>query len=157
MFKIELKFKEFMEFVGAGALMTSDQTGSEGDETKSLSGHSAFLPSLDMMANNGMAIPQIKKIGKVKHFFYKKNPIQIVLSDNPQTVIFLTKDQYDRMPGDKPIIPNLTEIEVVFDRSPEDRSLNTSKISSCKSTFKGDDSLKTQYKIKTHQGPFTAY
>ena len=67
--KIEMKFKEFMEFVGAGSLLTSDQTGSEGDETKSLSGHSVFLPSLDMMANNGMNIPKISKKGKVKHFF----------------------------------------------------------------------------------------
>lgn len=154
---IEMKFKEFMEFVGAGSLLTSDQTGSEGDETKSLSGHSAFLPSLDMMANNGFDIPKIKKIGKVKHFFYRNNPITVVLDDSDNTTIYLSRDQYERIPGQKPFVPNLTELEIVFDRHPEDKSLNTSRIASCKSKFLGDEGMKKQYKIKDVPGPFVAF
>jgi hypothetical protein len=155
--KIEMKFKEFMEFVGAGSLLTSDQTGSEGDETKSLSGHSVFLPSLDMMANNGMNIPKISKKGKVKHFFFRKNPIEVVLDDPDSTTIYLSRDEYERIPGDKPFVPNLTELDVVFDRHPDDKTINTSRIASCKSRFVGDDGMRTQYKIKNMPGPFVAY
>jgi hypothetical protein len=155
--KIEIKFKEFMEFVGAGSLLTSDQTGSEGDETKSLSGHSAFLPSLDMMANNGMNVPQIKKTAKVKYLFFKRNPITVILDDKEKTRIYLTRDQYERISGDKPFIPNLTEIEITFDRNPKDKTLNTSRVSSCKSRFTGDDALKNQYKIKNTPGPGVAF
>ncbi len=155
--KIEMKFKQFMEFVGAGSILTSDQTGSEGDETKSLSGHSVFLPSLDMMPNNGFNIPKIKKIGKVKHFFYRQNPITIVLDDPENTTLYLSRDQYERIPGEKPFVPNLTELEVIFDRHPEDKSINTSRISSCKSRFLGDDGMKAQYKIKNIPGPFVAF
>lgn len=152
-----MKFKQFMEFVGAGSILTSDQTGSEGDETKSLSGHSVFLPSLDMMPNNGFNIPKIKKIGKVKHFFYRQNPITIVLDDPENTTLYLSRDQYERIPGEKPFVPNLTELEVIFDRHPEDKSINTSRISSCKSRFLGDDGMKAQYKIKNIPGPFVAF
>ena len=66
MVETRLKFKEFIESFGAGSLLTSDQTGSEGNDTMSLQGHSVFLPSLDMVANNGIGIPQTDKIGILK-------------------------------------------------------------------------------------------
>lgn len=150
-----LKFKEFFENFGAGSILTSDQTGSEGNDTLSLQGHSVFMPSLDMVANNGMGIPQITKAGIVKRFNFNTNPIVVELDCG--TKIFLTKDQYDRCPGDKPFVPNNTRIEVTFQRNSSDLTMNTSQISRFISKFIGADYLKDQYKIKSTPGPFTAF
>jgi hypothetical protein len=152
--KFLLNFKEFFESYGAGSLLSSDQTGSEGNDTKSLSGHPVFLPSLDMSINNPIGIPQVKKLKIVKYFNYKVNPIKIELDDG--TSMFFTRDQYERIPGDKPCIPNLTKVDVQFQRSPEDFSLNTSKISGIKFVFIGKPWQRNHYKIKTHPSPFTA-
>jgi hypothetical protein len=144
----------FKEFFGAGSLVTSDQSGSEGNDTLNLSGHPVFLPSLDMSIHNPRGIPQVKKCRFVKHFDYKNNPIKIELDDG--TSLFFTKDQYDRIPGDKPCIPNLTKADVQFQRNPNDLSLDTSKISNIKFIFVGKPWQKVHYKIKNHPSAFTA-
>jgi len=155
MVETRLKFKEFIESFGAGSLLTSDQTGSEGNDTMSLQGHPVFLPSLDMVANNGIGIPQTDKIGILKSMSYKTNPIVVELDCG--TKIFLSKDQYDRCPGDKPFVPKYTKIYVTFQRHPSDLTMSTSQISKFKSEFIGPDYLRNQYKIKTTPGPFTAF
>jgi hypothetical protein len=149
--KILLNFKEFF---GAGSLLTSDQTGSEGNDTLGLSGHPVFLPSLDMSIHNPRGIKQVSKSKIVKHFNYRKTPIEIVLDDG--TSLFFSKDDYERAPGDKPCIPGLTRVDVQFQRNPADFSLNTSKISNIKFTFIGKPWERKHYKIKAYALPFTA-
>jgi hypothetical protein len=143
-----LEFKLFLESFGAGSILTSDQTGSEANDTLSLQGHPVFLPSLDLAMNNGAGIPQTHKNGIVKFFNYNNDPISIELYD--KTKIFLTKAQYDRIPGDKPIVPNYTKIFIVFQRNPKDLSLSTSKIEKCTCKFTGPDWMRKQFKIKNN-------
>lgn len=150
-----LNFKEFLENFGAGSLLTSDQTGSEANDTLSLQGHPVFLPSLDMVANDGIGIPQITKVGMVKNFSYNTNPIKVELDCG--TIIYLTKSQYDRCPGDKPFIPKYTQIHVTFQRNPKDLTLDTSLISKFNSKFLGPSFMRDQYKIQSTPGPFTAF
>lgn len=70
-----------------------------------------------------LGLPETKKTGTILHIAKKKNPIEIYLSDN--TKLYLTYDQYRRVQGN-PEVGN--KIEVVFQRTPIDKTDNPSKI-----------------------------
>jgi hypothetical protein len=82
----------------------------------------------------------------VVRFEDKKNPMYIELKDG--TKMFLTVDEYRRIKGDLPIVPNHSELEVTFQRLPMDKSLNVSKIDKIICRFLGNSGLAAQYNIK---------
>lgn len=143
---IQLKFKNYLESLGSGSFLPTTWTNSEADPTMGLAGHPMFLPGLDFVMNNGEeGVPQTTKKAIVKHFLFKQNPITIELVDG--TKLLMTLDQYKRITGDLPIIPNYTQVTVVFQRSPQDLSNNASQIASCKAQFIGPDYLRKHYKV----------
>jgi len=135
-----------MENIGGGSFVSTAWTGSEGDPTMSLTGHPVWLPGIDFaMGDDRLTVPTTTKQGIVKFFDYKKNPIAIELIDGSK--LFFSLDQYKRIQGDLPIIPKHTQITVVFQRLPFDKSNNASKIISCTSKFNGPEFLRKHYKV----------
>lgn len=142
----ELNFKKYLESLGAGSYLPTTWTNSEADPTLAMMGHPVFLPGLDFVMNNGEeGVPQTQKKSIVKHFLFKQNPIVIELADG--TKLMMTLDQYKRITGDLPIIPNHTEITVVFQRNPQDLTNNASQIASCKSRFVGPEYLRKHFNV----------
>lgn len=141
-------FKQFVETMGGGSYLPSTWTNSEADPTNATPGHPNFLPSLDIViGSDNVTVPEISTSGIVKFFNYKKDPIKIEL-DN-KTIVLMTFDQYKRITGDLPIIPQYTKLDVTFQRHPKDLSPNTSMITRCHAKFVGPDYLKNTYRIVT--------
>lgn len=102
----------------AGAYASSDVTGSEQSNTSSSVGHPLHLPDIDL------TIPSTIRSGRITTLQFKKTPIYIHLSDG--TDLHLTRDQYEKINGDKPAIGK--NMEVIFQRRPEDITDMMSKI-----------------------------
>jgi hypothetical protein len=144
---MKLEFKKFFESIGGGSLLPSTWTGSSPSDTMSFAGRPNYLPDIDMaLPPDGTITPAVKKIGIVKDFIYKSNPITVVLDDG--TTLYFTYDEYKRIHGDLPIIPKLTRMEVEFQRLPTNLSDMPSKISACKAIFLGNRGQKELHKIK---------
>lgn len=95
---------------------------------------SAFVPSvfsgtespdinIPHLSSTDLIIPKIIKNSIISYVELNKNPICVLLKDG--TKLFLTFDQYNRI-NPKPEIGK--KVTVVFQRSPEDKSNNPSKI-----------------------------
>ena len=100
-----------------GAFASTDVTGSEQSPTLGYAGHSLHLPSTDL------TIPSAIKQGRITTLLLNKNPIYIRLSDG--TEANFSYDEYKRIDG-KPEIGKT--MSITFQRHPEDRSRNYSKI-----------------------------
>ena len=144
---MKLEFKKFFESIGGGSFVPSTWTGSGPADTMSFAGRTNFLPDIDMvLPPDGTITPSIKKIGIVKDFIYNTNPITVVLEDG--TTLYFTYSEYKRIHGDLPIVPNLTRMEIEYQRLQTDMTPITYKISACKAIFTGDRGQKELYKIK---------
>lgn len=146
---MELKFKQFFyENIGAGSMIATTWSGSEAPDTMGLKGKPLNLPDIDIaLPPEGTISHQIKKNGLVRQFIYNKDPITVILDDG--TTLYFTYDEYKRIKGDKPIIPKLTNFEVIFQRLPTDLSPIPSKILACKSTFIGNNGQRKIHNIQT--------
>ena len=97
----------------AGALASTDVTGSEA--------HGDSQPHLD---STDLTIPEFVRSGRITHMQRTKNPIYIRLSDG--TEAHFTYDEFKRL-NEEPRIGKL--MTITFQRHPDDRSENASKIS----------------------------
>lgn len=131
--------------IGWGSIInepSSDTTNSH-DPTGPVS-----LPDLNLILQpKGTVLPYVRKKYMVKIFKYNENPIYCELDDG--TKLFFSRSEYERIKGDMPIIPKLTELEVSFLRLPTDNSPTTSKVAFCKSRFKGDATQRKIHNIYT--------
>lgn len=114
-----LNFKEFLENDGSNiAYMASDMAGSEAPPK--MDGNPLFLSSLNAI------LPNVVKTSQIKILERNKNPIFLMLADG--TKLFLTWDEFKRIPGPEPTVGKT--LTVVFQRNPDDKSETPSKINS---------------------------
>lgn len=114
-----LNFKDFFENDGSHvAYLPSDFTGSEAPPT--FDGRPGFLSSIDAV------LPNTTKTAKIQLIEKNKNPIVILLSDG--TKLYLTWDEFKRIPGPVPTVGK--SLTVVFQRLPNDNSKEPSQINS---------------------------
>lgn len=148
---MRLNFKKFFEDstydtpgIGAGSMVPDIWSNSD---TYLTGITEPQLPYTDVkIGQSNINIPIIKKKAIVVRFEDKKNPMYIELKDG--TKMFLTVDEYRRIKGDLPIVPNHSELEVTFQRLPMDKSLSVSKIDKIICKFLGNSGLAAQYNIK---------
>lgn len=100
-----------------GALASSDVTNSEMGDTTASAGHPLHLPSTDL------TIPAVVKNGRITTLIKNTNPIYLRLSDG--TEAHLSYDEFRRIEGTPAIGKAMT---ITFQRRPDDRSNNYSKI-----------------------------
>lgn len=101
----------------AGALVSTDFTGTEQSPTLGYVGHSTHLPSTDL------TIPSVTREGRITTLLLKKNPIYVRLSDG--TEAHFSYDEYRRIQG----YPELGKVmTITFQRHPEDVSRSYAKI-----------------------------
>ena len=146
---MNLNFKNwFFENLGAGSMVSSTWDNSQASDTFNFAGRPLHLPDIDIaLPPEGTLSHQIKKNGLVKHFIYHKDPITVILDDG--TTLYFTYDEYKRIKGDMPIVPNLTRLEVIFQRIPTDLSPIPSKVLACKSIFTGDNTMRKIHRVET--------
>lgn len=150
-----LSFKHFLESLGAGSMISTGWSNSDTSATKMFAGHPVELDGLDFkMGPDGPQIPKVVKAGLVVKFLEKENPIKIELQDG--TKLFMSLDQYKNTQGQLPIIPNLTRLTVVFQRLPDDKSLNVSKIVKCIAQFVGNSGQAKQHNIRINSDAMMA-
>jgi hypothetical protein len=101
----------------AGAIASTDVTGSEQSPTMGYSGHSLHLPSVDL------TVPSMVRSGRITTLMLKKNPIYIRLSDG--TEAHFTYDEYRKIEGQPALGKTMS---ITFQRHPEDRTKMHSKI-----------------------------
>lgn len=101
----------------AGALVSSDFTGSEQSPTLGYVGHSTHLPSTDL------TIPSVTREGRITTLLLKKNPIYVRLSDG--TEASFSYDEYKRIEGQPALGKVMT---IMFQRHPDDFGRAFSKI-----------------------------
>ena len=147
---MNLKFKDFFyENIGAGSMVSASWSGSESPDNGGWQGSTLKMPGIDIsLPPEGTVSHQLKKSGIVKHLIYNKDPITIILNDG--TTLYFTYKEYNRIKGDLPIIPNLTNFEVIFQRLPTDMSSIPSKILACKSIFTGTNGQRKIHNIRTN-------
>ncbi len=73
-------------------------------------------------------LPTLEITSKILRIEKNKNPINIMLEDG--TSLYLTWDEFKRIPGDKPEIGK--SLKVVFQRLSHDKTEKPSKIKYCK-------------------------
>jgi hypothetical protein len=101
----------------AGALVSSDVSGSEQSPTLGYAGHSLHLPSTDL------TIPSVTKEGRITTLLLKKNPIYVRLSDG--TEAHFSYDEYRKIDGEPALGKVMT---ITFQRHPDDTGRAYSKI-----------------------------
>lgn len=101
----------------AGAIASTDVTGTEQSPTMGYSGHSLHLPSVDL------TIPSSTRTGRITTLLLKKNPIYIRLSDG--TEAHFTYDEYKKIDGEPSLGKTMT---ITFQRHPQDQTRMHSKI-----------------------------
>lgn len=141
-----LTFRQFVENLAGGSMVSTHWSNSDTSATKMFSGHPIELDGIDfVMGSDGIHIPTVVKKGKVIKFEEKKDPMEITLEDGSK--IFLFPKDYENIQGQLPVIPNLTHLTVVYLRHPKDKSSNASKIHRCYSKFIGNSGQAKQYNI----------
>lgn len=100
-----------------GAMVSPEVSGSGQTPNLGYAGQSINLPSVDM------TIPSSEKTGRITTLLLKRNPIYVRLSDG--TEAHFTYDEYRRIEGEPQLGKTMT---IIFQRHPEDRSSNASKI-----------------------------
>jgi len=148
---MRLEFKKFFEDstyhtqgIGAGSMVPDIWSNS--DSYLSMYPEPQ-LPYTDVkIGQTNVNIPIIIKKSIVTRFEDKKNPMYIELKDG--TKLFITIGEYRRIQGDLPVVPKYTELQVTFQRLPNDNSLEVSKIDKIRSKFIGNSGLAAQYNIK---------
>lgn len=144
-----MSFKEFMENIGAGSMVSTGWSNSDTSATKMFAGHPVELDGIDFkMGPDGPMIPKILRKGMVIKFSEKENPMKIELQDGSK--IFMLPDEYRKIQGQLPIVPNLTHLTVVYQRLPNDKSMNASKIVKCYAKFMGSSGQFKQHNIATN-------
>jgi hypothetical protein len=137
-------FKNFLKSEsswGSGAILNTPTF-----DTQRMAGHPLSMPNIDIsIPPPGTITPYVTKKSIVKSFIYNKNPIYIELKD--KTKLFMSLPEYKRIKGDLPIIPDLTELTVYFQRLPHDLNTQPSQIIFCKSKFTGDINQRKIHRI----------
>jgi hypothetical protein len=114
-FNLERPFQHdaFSKF--SGALVNSDQTGSDAPPTGL--NQAMHMPNLDM------TIPEVRKSGRIAVLQTHKSPIYVRLTDG--TEAYFTIDEFRRIKGEPQIGKVMT---LSFQRHPGDRRTQPSKI-----------------------------
>lgn len=152
---IELNFKEFVSYtppgIGPGSYVPTTWSNSNHELTTANRhiGWPLELPEDDfVLGTNPLYIPRIIRKGMVTKFEDKKNPMIVTLDDG--TKCYLSMDQYKLIKGHLPIVPKATHLTIVFQRHPNDKSLEVSQVEKIISKFIGNSGLAAQHNVKVN-------
>jgi hypothetical protein len=156
---IKMNFKEFVSYtpngIGPGSYVPMTWSNSDSFQT-TYNRHIGYPPELPeddfMLGVRPMDIPRVTRKGLVTKFHDKKNPMFLELSDG--TKLFLTLDQYRRIRGHLPIVPKHSHVTVIFQRLPNDNSLDVSQVEKIYCKFLGNSGLAAQYNVKENPDAF---
>ena len=118
-----MNFKQYVKIFEQNTVGTHNDYATGAFVPSVSSGTETYSNTLPHLSSIDLVMPNVAKTSFISYIELNKNPILILLKDG--TKIFLNIDQYNRI---KPTPEIGKRITVVFQRSPEDKSNEPSKI-----------------------------